>query len=95
MGMVPKVRFQGYEFLIVDNMIGTAEQFRMCKKCYAVIVEEGEIKRNGEIIGSVADLEVIGEEPEPEYDLSRFPEIFSNLCDDRQWDDPEGGIPED
>lgn len=56
----PKIRFQGDEFILVDSVICTIEQFKSGYSGYAFL-SEGLIYRHFEIIGSENDIEHIGE----------------------------------
>lgn len=65
------IRFQGEEFLLIGNLeeggaVATVEQFENGVCSHAHLFEDGLVMRLGEQIGSVLDIEVIGEyDPKP------------------------------
>jgi len=67
----PVVRFQNQEFLICGSLeqggpIATREQYANGSPSFAHLFANGVIMRLQEVIGSRKDLEIIGEEEEPE-----------------------------
>ena len=74
--MMQKIRFQDKEYLFLDGVIATEEQYRKGETAYAFLKEK-DVLRYHKVIGFKDDIEFIGEIEDIEPD----PEAFFNILD--------------
>jgi hypothetical protein len=86
--MKQRIRFQGKEWLLVggekDGAITTDELYRNGQCSYAHLLETGDVKRYSEVIGTLADIEFLGE-VQVEVDPLTF---LGGCVSDPKWDGP-------
>lgn len=56
-----RIRFQGQEYLLIEDTIATEEAFRNGEVGYAHIGEDGLIRRFHSVIGSKDEIEILGD----------------------------------
>ena len=61
-GSAPRIRFRDSEYLLIDGVIATCEQFENGHLGFAYVYEDGLIRRYGTVIGSVQDMTFLGED---------------------------------
>lgn len=86
-----KIRFQGQKYVFVGDSlekggaIAAQEDYETGRTSYAHLYPSGEVNRFGEQIGTVEDIEVVGD-VEPEIDLGK---AFHNmLANPLEWRRP-------
>ena len=77
---IPKITFQRKRYILVDNVITTKESYENGTVSYALLTDDGNIMRYGEIIGNEKDIEFIGEE-----DCKLGLKTLSGLLGDSWW----------
>jgi len=79
--MMQKIKFQGEEWLLVDNSITTEDRFKHGIVSHAHICKDGIIRRYNQEIGAKDDIEII-EEIE---DVEIASDGIENLLLHRSW----------
>ena len=79
-----KIKFQGKEWLMVENAITTKEWYEAGIVSYAHLCENGDIKRYGTVVGTKDDIEFIGDVS----DIEMGADGIGNLLTGRGWGFP-------
>jgi hypothetical protein len=76
------IKFHGHDFVLIgdlsDGEIATAEAFESGAPGYAHVFPDQTIKQFGQVIGSVADIEVTGEYM-PQHSDEHYSELLAKL----------------
>jgi hypothetical protein len=81
-----KIRFQGNEYILVGHLlhgaIATEEQYKNGRPSYAHACRDGKLRRYGKVIGSVSEIEVVGE---VEIETPSLANLIDNIKNDPDW----------
>ncbi len=82
-----RIRFKSNDYILVgdgaDGAIATEEQYHNGLTSYAHLFPSGEVKRYGEVIGTIEDVEFLGDAELGEPNLLTFMRGFAT---DSNWD---------
>lgn len=86
------IRFQKNEYLLIGNVkeggaICTREQFKNGEASFAHLFADGLIRRYNSVIGSLSDLEIIGEE-EAEISDEGMEKVMEKILSGESWERP-------